>query len=92
MFTYLCRFLYVGDNSRHSANIPDQVGYMILIESDSDKLELISTYKFIKNWKIQEYLEENNCESVSIELLSENDIKEYSDIKEKITLNLKDLD
>ena len=92
MFTYLCRFLYVEDNSRYSANIPDQVGYMILIESDSDKLELVSTYKFIKNWKIQEYLEENNCESVSIELLSEDDIKEYSDIKEKITLNLKDLD
>lgn len=92
MFTYLCRFLYVSDNSSHSANIPDQVGYMILIESDSAELESIPKYKFIQNWEIQEYLKENDCESVSIELLSEDDIKEYSDIKEKIILNLKDLD
>ena len=92
MFTYLCRFLYVGDTSSHSANIPDQVGHIILIKSDSAELESIQKYKFIENWKIKEYLDENDCESISIELLSEDDINEYFDIDETIELNLKDLD
>ena len=92
MFTYLCKFLYVGDTSSHSANIPDQVGHMILIKSDSAELESIPKYKFSQNWKIKEYLEENDCESISIELLSEDDINEYFDIDETIELNLKDLD
>ena len=44
MFTYLCKFLYVGDTSSHSASIPDQVGHMILIKSDSAELESIPIY------------------------------------------------
>ena len=92
MFTYLCRFLYTDDTSSHSANIPDQIGYMILVESDSSELESLPKYKFTQNYIIQEYLEQNDCEDVSIELLSDDDIKAYSDIKEKIVLKLKDLD
>ena len=39
MFYYLCKFLYVGDKSRHSANIPEEVGYMCIIESDYNDLD-----------------------------------------------------
>lgn len=91
MYTYLCRFLYIGDTSSHSANIPDEVGHICLVESDSNELEKLPRYKLIKYWKIYELLEEHGCESVSLELLSDDDISEYSGI-DTMTINIKDLD
>ena len=91
MYTYLCRFLYISDTSSHSANIPDEVGHICLIESDSNELEKLPKHKLNKYWKISELLEEHDCESVSLELLSDNDISEYSDI-DTMTINIKDLD
>ena len=91
MYTYLCRFLYIGDTSRHSANIPDEVGHICLINSDSKELEEIDTYKLSKHWEIKELLDEYDCERVSLLLLSDDDISEYSDI-DTIIINIKDLD
>ena len=71
MYTYLCRLLYVGDKSSHSANIPDAVGHMILIKSDSNELETVPIYKFVKFWKINELLVQHDCESIFLELLSD---------------------
>jgi hypothetical protein len=90
MFYYLCKFLYVGDTSRHSANIPDEVGYMCIIESDYNDLDRIATYKLKEHWEIQELLEENDCETISLEDITQEDLIEYSDL-EHIVINQKDI-
>lgn len=34
MYYFLCKFMYVSDKSRFSANIPDECGHQCIIESD----------------------------------------------------------
>lgn len=90
MFYYLCKFLYVGDKSRNSANIPDEVGYMCIIESDYNDLDRMATYKLKENWEIQELLEEHDCETISLEDITQEDLIEYSDL-EHIVINIKEI-
>ena len=79
-WTYLCKFLYCGDKSDHSANIPDQVGEMCIIKSTDNLLDL-EIYKVKDHYLIQEMLEQNDCETISLEELCTEDIKEYDDLE-----------
>ena len=90
MYTYLCKFLYISNTNNHFANTPNEVGYVCLIKSDSNNLEKFPEHKLTKYWKIYELLEEHDCESISLKLLSDDDISEYSDI-DTMTINTKDL-
>lgn len=92
MYTYLCKLLYIADTSNHSANSPDQVGHLCLIKSDSKDLENYPTYKFRKYYAIEELLEQHDCEEIKIELLQEDDLPEYSEIKDILFIDTKDLD
>lgn len=90
MYKYLCQFLYVGDTSKHSANIPDQVGFQCIIQSNNDELDSMPIARIKSYYEIQDYLEKNDCETIKIIRLEEDEIKEYSEL-EIIELNTKDL-
>lgn len=90
MYTFLCKLLYVGDRSSHSANIPDQVGHLCIIKSDI-RLNEIPRYKIVAHYEINELLHEYDCESITLEELSDEDIKEYSDVKDILVINENDI-
>lgn len=90
MYFYVCELLYVGDTSKHSANIPDQVGHICIIQSDIDLTEVkLSLIK--DNYQIQEMLDEHDCEAIRLEEIDFEEVKDdYSD-EELIIINKKDL-
>jgi hypothetical protein len=88
MYTYLCKFLYAGEIN---SNILNQVGYMCLIESDSDELDKLPVHRLTNFWKIDEALYEHACDSISLELLSDEDKEKYFDM-DIMTVDLKDVD
>ena len=74
-YYYLCKLMYVGDRSSHSANIPDQCAEQVILQSDIN-LEDIPIYKIKDYYDIKELLEQNDCETIQIEPLT---IEEYTD-------------
>ena len=90
MYYFLCEFLYVGDRSRFSANIPDKVGHLCIIKSDVDLYEVkLSLVKL--QYEIQELLYNNDCEDINITKITEEELNtEYYDL-EILTINKADL-
>lgn len=90
MYYFLCKFIYVSDRSRFSANIPDECGHQCIIESDVNldeiKISLLKQY-----YEIQEQLENNDCEEIILEEITEEELNtEYYDL-EVLTINKADL-
>lgn len=90
MYYFLCEFLYVGDRSRFSANIPDERGYLCIIKSDVNLNEIkISLVK--QHYEIQELLDNNDCEDINlVEITKEELNTEYYDL-EVLVINKSDL-
>ena len=90
MHFYVCSFLYVGDRSSHSANIPDQVGHICIIQSDME-LKAIKLSEIKNYYRIQELLEENDCEDIKLDEIDFEDVKDDYSEEEVIIFNRKDL-
>lgn len=91
-YVYVVDFLYVSDKSSLSANIPDTSGCQCIVESDID-LEEIPISKLKENYQIQEILEANDCESIT--LIREDNLNEISLLLNDIyylVINKEDLD
>lgn len=87
---YLCRFMYASDRSKFSANIPDQCGHQCIIKSDVN-LNEVKVSQLKQYYEIKELLENNDCEDIILEELTEEDVKtEYYNL-EIISINKADL-
>lgn len=90
MYYFLCEFLYVGDRSRFSANIPDEVGHRCIIKSDTN-LDEIKPSVLKRQYEIQELLSDNFCEDINLIEITEEELNtEYYDL-EILTINKADL-
>ena len=90
MYYFECKFLYVGDPSKFSANIPDEVGYMCLIKSNTD-LKDVNLNILKKYYLISELLEEHDCETIRLTKIEETDIDMYPQNIEVLTINKEDI-
>lgn len=82
---YTCQFLYAVDNNK-----PDQVGYLCIIQSDINLLDIKSS-QLKEQWQIKELLDEHDCEDIRLEEVTIDDVKDdYYDV-EVIVINKKDL-
>lgn len=90
MYYFLCKFLYVGDRSGFSANIPDEVGHLCIIKSDVNLNEIkISLVK--QHYEIQELLDNNDCEDINLIEITEEELNtEYYGL-EVLIINKSDL-
>ena len=90
MYYFLCKFLYVGDRSRFSANIPDEVGHLCIIKSDTN-LDEIKHSILKQHYEIQELLSDNDCEDINlVEIIEEELNTEYYDL-DVLVINKSDL-
>ena len=80
-FLYLVDFKYIGDTSSFSANIPDQIGFQCLLESEVE-LKDIPIYKIKEDYRIQEYMDQNDCETISLTEITS--LEEYFDLMSEL--------
>lgn len=86
MYYYLCSFMYCDDGAnRYSAHICDQVGKLCLITSTNKNLEDPKFIQEIKeDYRISEILEQEDCEEIRIEQITEVEFNEYKEDKLEI--------
>lgn len=90
MYYFLCKFMYVSDRSRFSANIPDECGHQCIIESDAN-LDEIKVSLLKQHYEIQELLENYDCEDITLIKITKEELNtEYYDL-EVLTINKTDL-
>jgi len=87
---YICKFLYISNKSSHSANVPDDIRHICIIQSDID-LKNVKLYQIKKYYRIEELLDENDCDDISLEEIDFESVKDdYSD-DELIIINKENL-
>ena len=90
MYIFICEFLYVSDTSSHSANIPDETGYLCIIKSDCD-LRTIKPAILKDYYEIKELLIDHDCEDIKLTEINEETYKEEYAKTEVLYINEYDL-
>lgn len=89
---YLIDFKYISDTSSHSSNIPDEICYQCLLESDADISEA-DTYKVRQDYRIDEMFDNEDANGITITKITLDElVSEYYDIEEFIYISKEDLE
>lgn len=73
---YLVKLMYYSTYSPEVGDVPDEWGNTILVKSDDDLTE-VKLYELKNYYEIKEQLEANDCDTIQLEEIDEDEYNEY---------------